>query len=101
MLRKKWIGLIVLITAVYFSYSYFFSAGKVMVTSVSTDGNYAITTDLSRKSNSLGFKKPLKKILDRTANIYSAYFIKNSNNLMWQHDTNNEVIIENVEGKMI
>ena len=64
-------------------------------------GNYAITTDLSRKAILWNLKTTTKKILDRTANIYSAYFIKNSDNLMWQHDSDNEVIIENTEGKII
>ena len=61
MKSKKWIGLIVIITAVYFSYSYFFSAGKIIGMSVSTDGNYAITTDLSRKTILWNLKEHTKK----------------------------------------
>jgi len=82
-------------------YNISFKSGQIYVLSVSTDGNYAISTDWSRKAILWDLKKHKKKILDRTANIYSAYFIKNSDNFMWQHDTNNEVIIENVSGKII
>ncbi len=104
MKSKKWILFLILILIVfvlgYFVYSRF-QSGEVMVTSVSSDGNYAITTDLSRKAILWNLKKHTKEILDRKANIYSAYFIKNSNNFMWQHDTNNEVIIKNTNGRVI
>ena len=95
--------MVILISA-YFIYAHYksvYQSGKVMVTSVSSDGNYAITTDLSRKAVLWNLKKHTKKILDRKANIYSAYFIKNSNNFMWQHDADNQVIVENIDGKII
>ncbi len=108
MKSKKWIFLtilfLILLISAYFIYARYksvYQSGKVMVASVSSDGNYAITTDLSRKAILWNLKNHTKKILDRKANIYSAYFIKNSNNFMWQHDLNNEVIIENVSGKII
>ena len=103
MKSKKWIISTIIVSILIFAYCIYRydSAGLVMVTSVSSDGNYAITTDLSRKAILWNLKDHTKKILDRKANIYSAYFIKNSNNFMWQHDANNEAIIKNVSGKTI
>ncbi len=103
MKSKKWIISIIIVIVLIFAYCIHRqnSAGLVMVTSVSSDGNYAITTDLSRKAILWNLKGHTKKILDHKANIYSAYFIKNSNNFMWQHDSNNEVMVENTSGKVI
>ena len=73
----------------------------VMITSVSSDGHYAITTDLSRRAILWNLQKHTYKVLDNKANIYSAYFIKNTDDFMWQHDSNNAVIIENLAGKVV
>ena len=78
-----------------------YDIGQVMVVSVSSDGSYAVSTGLKRRTVLWDLQNHTKKILDKTANIYSAYFIKNTNNFMWQHDTDNEVIIENIDGKVI
>lgn len=102
--KKVWIisiAIILVLAIVCIFYAKHYSAGKVMVVSVSTDGNYAISTDLGRKAILWDLKNHKKKILSRKANIYSAYFIKNSHNFMWQQDTGNEVVIENVAGKVI
>ena len=72
----------------------------VMVTSVSSDGKYAITTDQARRAILWNLTKHTYKILDTKANIYSAYFIKHTDDFMWQHDPNNEVTVENVNGKV-
>ena len=102
--KKIWIisiATVLVVAVICIFYAKYYSAGKVMVVSVSTDGNYAITTDLGRKAILWDLKNHKKKILSRKANIYSAYFIKNSHNLMWQQDSDNEVVIENVAGKVI
>jgi len=99
--KKSFFILIAFLFFILFIWHHFFVSGKVMVASVSSDGQYAITTDLKRMAVLWNLKRHSYKILDRKANIYSAYFIKNSNNFMWQHDTNNEVIIKNVNGKVI
>ena len=90
------LGVLLFLIGTYFVYRSFYKAGQVYVLSLSTDGNYAISTNTGRTAILWDLKNHKKKTLDRTANIYSAYFIKNSDNFMWQHDTDNEVIIENV-----
>ncbi|OOF80578.1 WD40 repeat domain-containing protein [Rodentibacter caecimuris] len=76
------------------------SMSGVVSLGVSSDGKYAISAhgkdelvlwDLTRKE---------KKLLAKNANPYSAYFIPNSHEFMWQ-DNNNVVHIQNVEGKEI
>ena len=52
--------------------------GNVMVTSVSSDGHYAITTDDKNVAVLWDLKARGKKILSRHANMYSAYWIKNT-----------------------
>ncbi|MGE3920488.1 MAG: hypothetical protein AB7F64_06045, partial [Gammaproteobacteria bacterium] len=42
-----------------------------------------------------------KKILNRHANIYSAYFIKNSDLYMWQSELNKKVYVSNLKNKVI
>lgn len=78
-----------------------YSTGSIFVLSISSDGNYVVSTDDNRQAILWNLKNQTWKILDNKANVYSAYFIKNSNNYMWQHDVNNEVIIKNIEGKTI
>ncbi len=102
--KKIWIisiAIVLVVAVICIFYTKHYSAGKVMVVSVSTYGHYAITTDLSRKAILWDLKNHKKKILSRKANIYSAYFIKKSHNFMWQDDSDNEVVIENVAGKVI
>lgn len=75
--------------------------GKIMVLSLSSDGRYIISTDMSRHAVLWDLKQHSHKIVGSKINIYSAYFIKNTNNFMYQDDTNNEVIIRNTDGKII
>jgi WD40 repeat protein len=75
--------------------------GPIIVASVSSDGLYAITTGLGKYAILWDIKNKRYKILDDDANIYSAYFVRHSNKFMWQHDSNNEVIIEDLAGKKI
>ncbi len=72
-----------------------------MVLSLSSSGNYAISTDMSRHAVLWNIKDKTYKILDSKVNVYSAYFIKNSNNLMYQDDTNNKVMVMNIRGEII
>ena len=75
--------------------------GKIMVLSLSSNGNYALSTDMSRHAVLWDIKNKTYTILASKVNLYSAYFIKNTNNLMYQNDTNNEVIIRNINGPII
>jgi hypothetical protein len=86
---------------VYLFYIGFFAPKEVMVVSVSSDGNYAISTGLREQAILWDIKHKSYKFLDRKANIYSAYFIKNTNYYMWQHDPDNEVYIKDTKGNLI
>jgi WD40 repeat protein len=100
MQRIIWPPLLLLILAslLYFSYSYFFTAGKVYVASISSDGHYAVTTDLKGYAILWDLQKHTKIIVDRHANLYSAYFIKNTPYFSWQNNRNNIVYIANTHG---
>ncbi|MDB6097227.1 MAG: hypothetical protein JWM09_1505 [Francisellaceae bacterium] len=76
------------------------NAKQIMILSVSTDGRYVISTDNQLQAILWDTKKFKKKIISKKANLYSAYFIKNSNNILWQ-DTDNKVYIQNVKGDII
>ena len=75
--------------------------GKIMVLSLSSDGRYVISTDMSRHAVLWDLKQHTRKVVASKINIYSAYFIKNTNTFMYQDNTNNEVIIRNTDGKTI
>ena len=72
-----------------------------MVVSVSSDGNYAIATNTNKQAVLWNLKDHSYKIVFKDANIYSAYFIKNTNDFMYQNDKTNEVVVENTDGKVI
>jgi WD40 repeat protein len=84
-----------------FFYHYRSITGTVMVASISSDGNYAVTTSNGRQAILWDIKHKSYKFLDRKANIYSAYFIKNTHYYMWQHDPDNEVYIKDTKGNLI
>jgi hypothetical protein len=104
--RSKQASIIILLMIVFFitykiihRYTLKF-AGGTFVTSVSTDGNYAITTNDNRYAILWNIKNKTHKIISDDANIYSAYFIKNTHYFMWQ-DLDNIVHIRSVDGKKI
>ena len=72
-----------------------------MVISVSSDGNYAIATNTNKQAVLWNLKDHSYKIVFKNANIYSAYFIKNTNDFIYQNDKTNEVVVENVNGQTI
>ena len=69
-----------------------------MVVSVSSDGNYAVTSNLNKQFVLWDIKNKTSKIIDINTNIYSAYFIKNTHDFMWQ-DLKDIVHIQNINGK--
>ncbi len=75
--------------------------GQVQVISVSSDGQYAISTNDSRGVVLWNIKEKTSKVIDYPANIYSAYFIHNTHNFMWQNDKTNEVYIQSINGEII
>ena len=81
----------------------------VISISVSTDGRYAISGHAARKTNSVSprgqmvlwdIEKKQKTILSDNANSFSALFIPDSHEFMWQ-DQNDIVHVQNVEGQEI
>ena len=81
----------------------------VISLSVSTDGRYVISahvTEDADRHKPIGqlvlwdIEKKEKTILARNANAFSAFFIPDSHQFMWQ-DNKNIVHIQNVEGKEI
>ncbi|PAV27104.1 hypothetical protein CF392_02750 [Tamilnaduibacter salinus] len=72
--------------------------GPVMAVSVSSDGDYAVS---SHRDNSLvlwDLEARNKDVLAKNANIYSARFIRDRSVFLWQ-DLNNVVHVEGVEGE--
>ena len=92
---------ITLVAGLYFSYDYFFDSGKVFAVSVSSDGHYAVTTDLKNYAILWNLQSHSKKIVARNANLYSAYFIKNSHYFAWQNNDTNTVYIANIHGDIV
>ena len=72
-----------------------------MVISVSSDGHYAIATNTNKQAVLWDLQNHSYKIVFKDANIYSAYFIKNTNDFMYQNDATNEVVIEDINGNII
>ena len=67
---------------------------------VSSDGQYIITAHGRDELVLWDVAKKEKKLLAKNANPYSAYFIPDSHEFMWQ-DTNNVVHIQDVNGQEI
>ncbi|KYK85515.1 hypothetical protein SA2200_09425, partial [Aggregatibacter actinomycetemcomitans serotype d str. SA2200] len=65
---------------------------------VSSDGRYVITAHGKDELVLWDIAKKEKKLLAKNANSYSAYFIPDSHEFMWQ-DTDNVVHIQNVNGE--
>jgi len=104
-MKKKQIILMgIVIAPIFFIGRYWYNdwkyIGPAYALSVSSNGRYAISTTLGRKVIFWNIQKKIYKIIGRNANIYSAYFIKNTNDFMWQ-DLNNVVHIENIFGKKV
>ncbi len=72
-----------------------------MVISVSSDGDYAIATNTNKQAVLWNLQAHTYKIIFKNANIYSAYFIKNTDDFMYQNDATNEVVVENTSGQII
>lgn len=72
-----------------------------MMVSISSDGKYAISTHINRFAILWDLKQHRYKIISRSANIYSAYFIKHSDNFIWQNNYNHKVYVENIQGKIL
>ncbi|TCP91183.1 hypothetical protein EDC44_13719 [Cricetibacter osteomyelitidis] len=98
--------LILLFCCVWFFYQYN-RTDPIISLGVSTDGRYVISAHASRNAHPFfpkgqlvlwDIEKKEKKVLANKVNAYSAAFIPNSHEFMWQDDKD-VVHIQNVEGK--
>jgi WD40 repeat protein len=69
--------------------------------SISTNGHYAVSAHSDKKLVLWNIQNKTKRMISKHANVYSAYFIKDSNAFMWQDDMSNTVYIQNVNGQNI
>ena len=104
----KFVALAIAIIVALFIYLHQ-QTDPVISLSVSTDGRYAISGHAARKTNSVSprgqmvlwdIEKKQKTILSDNANSFSALFIPDSHEFMWQ-DQNDIVHVQNVEGQEI
>lgn len=103
------IVLATILSVILFGIYKYISTAPVLSLSVSTDGRYVISAHAAEDADR---HKPIgqlvlwdverkeKTILARNANAFSAFFIPDSHEFMWQ-DNKNIVHIQNVEGKEI
>jgi hypothetical protein len=76
--------------------------GRIMVLSASSDGEYVISSSVDRHAVLWNLQQHTYKVLPMyPVNIYSAYFIKGTHDFMLQNSKTNQVIVENVFGKII
>ena len=101
--------IIVLLLIVIFIFYQYNRTAPIISLSVSTDGRYVISAHAAQDADRhkpIGqlvlwdIEKKEKTILARNANAFSAFFIPDSHEFMWQ-DNKNIVHIQNVEGKEI
>ena len=99
----------VLLLIVIFIFYQYNRTAPIISLSVSTDGRYVISahaTEDADRHKPIGqlvlwdIEKKEKTILARNANAFSAFFIPDSHEFMWQ-DNKNIVHIQNVEVKEI
>lgn len=77
------------------------SAGRIMVLSISSDGKYVISSSVSQHIVLWNIPQKAYQIIAGGANIYSAYFIKNTDDFIYQDDRSNKVYVMNVHGKTL
>jgi hypothetical protein len=74
---------------------------KSLSLSVSTNGNYAISSDDNSHAYLYDLNKHTVKDLGDNYNPRSAYFVPNSNNYLLQNKDTNEVTIDNIDGETV
>lgn len=77
-------------------------SNTVVVTSVSSDGKYAITTHQNKHAYLWDLNKHTHKLITKNnINIYNTHFIPNTENFIYQVEKTNEIIIQSINGKVI
>lgn len=78
------------------------NSDTVVVTSVSSDGKYAITTHENKHAYLWNLNKHTYKLITKkNINIYNVHFIPNTEKFIYQVDKTNEVIIQSINGKVL
>ncbi len=99
MFKKIFIGFLFLI--LWFVYDLCVERSFLMQIKLSSDGHYAISTHHGGYLMLWDLEKKTRKTIGKYPNIYSVYFIPDTHNFLWQRVKDNEVIVQNVEGKVI
>lgn len=73
----------------------------IMVLSLSSHAHYALSTDINQHVVLWDLNKHMYEIIANHANIYSAYFIKHTDDFIYQSNRNNVVYVMNVNGKVL
>ncbi|WP_131754679.1 WD40 repeat domain-containing protein, partial [Legionella londiniensis] len=101
-------GLIALILAVFALLMYLAGAdfgpmtrSPAAMLSVSTDGRYVVSTHYGRYLILWDIEKRQKKVLNRHASIYSAYFIPDTHCFLWQDANTLAVYAQSIDGTII
>ena len=99
-LKRKWI-IVVITSLILLSIFYIWNTkrlhGEIVITSLSSDAHYAITTDSKNHAILWNLNDHKKDILSYRANMYSAYWIKRTPYYMWQDLKNKTIHIANVK----
>jgi WD40 repeat protein len=90
------VTLSIVLIAMYFFIQYRQTAGVVDMLSISTDGRYVVSSDEKEYVILWDLEKHTKKIINRKAHIWAAYFIPNTHDYVWQDQAMN-LHVENIE----
>ncbi len=99
--KKYGLGILIILClyGLWEAYCYYFGPGVIFTLGVSSDGQYVFSIDEKHNAVLWNLKDHTHKTIDKRANVYSAYFIKNSDDFMWQNLHTGDVIVQNVDGK--
>ena len=102
--RKKIIGfgavLFILLASGVLAWQFMDRLEPVMALGVSSDGKYVVTTHEDGALVLWDVERKKREVLSNEANIYSAYFIEESDAFLWQ-DQNDLVYVQSVNGDVI
>lgn len=102
--RKKIIGfgavLFILLASGVLAWQFMDRLEPVMALGVSSDGKYVVTTHEDGALVLWDIERKKREVLSNEANIYSAYFIEESDAFLWQGQ-NDLVYVQSVNGEVI
>ncbi|MGR2736899.1 WD40 repeat domain-containing protein [Billgrantia sp. Q4P2] len=100
--HARWVVLTVGIVFGFAAYGFLFFSRLEPVTSlsVSSDGRYVISVHEDSRLVLWDLEKRKREVLSESANLYSAYFIEESDAFLWQ-DLNDVVRVQRVDGEVI